>query len=170
MTKYFIISLFICLFLLSCKSSNDSSKCLTGEPRAIFDKNMQIVSSHNFTKNGQQSSEQIGMKNGVNLEIFQQGCDTLFQSFRFHYPNKIAQDSFKVSIDSAINQFKYLSYSEEQLKPFSLWSNALTQVKDQLIQGEYSNLGNGVSLKIDKIEQADGSNIIIDVRQIAHKK
>lgn len=164
--KYFLLILTTIIIATGCK--NDKSEtCATGRPLPIFTKNMQIVKEHKFTSQGQSSQEEISLANGIKLEIYQQGCDTLNQSFRFGYNHKIKRDSFVVVVDSAISQFKFLSKSDEKLKAFALWSDALTQIRNFANQGELINLGQGINLKIDHLEQAERSTILIDVMQIS---
>ena len=165
MKKIFCV-LGLCISVLACKQEQKNKDCPTGKPLPIFNKDIHIVKNHSFTSTGQSSTEEVNLSNQIHLEIYQQGCDTLFQSFRFRYPTKIAQDSFVVVIDSAVNQFKFLSGSDQKLKPFSLWSDALTQIRPHAIQGEYLALGQGINLKIDKLEQEKGTTILIDVMQI----
>lgn len=167
MNKYFFLLVWYLLLFNACSTNTNDRDCPTGKPLAIFSKDMKVVKNHSFSSSGQNSAEEILLSNDVNLEIYQRGCDTLFQSFRFRYPMLIKQDSFETVIDSAILQFKYLSSSDEKLKPFALWSNALTGIRGHVSQGEIVELGKGIDLKIDKLENESNTTILIDVMQIA---
>ncbi len=165
MRKLFIaLTLTVCF--IACKD-NKPKDCPSGKPLPIFTKEMFVVKDHSFNAQGQKSQEEVGLANGTRLEIFQQGCDTLSQSFRFSFSHLITRDSFVTTIDSAISQFRYLSAANEKLKPFVIWSDALTQLRTHIRQGEYLDLDRGIKLRIDQLDQGSGTTIVLDVMQIS---
>lgn len=164
--KYFKAAICALVLITACKTG-ENNDCPSGKPLPIFSSELPVVKSHDYSASGQTSREEVKLANGVQLEILQQGCDTLSQSFRFSFDDKIKRDSFVTSIDSAISQFRYLSSSGEKLKPFVIWSDALTQIREHVQQGEYLELDRGIKLRIDQLDQGNGSTIIIDVMQIS---
>lgn len=163
MKSVLVLSALVCILVFCfCKSDKKKDKeCSLGSPTAIFLDKIPGIKNHNFKSKDQESKESLILPDDVTLEINQSGCEYVNQEFIFTYPDEIKTDSFVTIVDTVILRFNVLAKMHENLKAFSLWSNALIQARPYIHQGEELQLGDGVSIAIDKMNSFKRTSLFI---------
>lgn len=157
----FAASAFIAVsWFWSCQTGPPEPACAFGEPRPIFSDSMGPVVEHGFAAAGQEASEEVLFSNGQKVQVFQSGCDTLIQEFRFPIPPEPGQTSFKYRAGQAMEQFAYLAGVDPKLETLSLWTVQLTARKDSTPLGQPLELGQGFSIALDVIS-GDAEDILV---------
>jgi len=160
--KNFLI-FFSLLLLSACGGS--SPKCSYGSPTAIFSKDLEKVSTHHFTVNGQDASETIEFNNGLFLEILQGGCNSVRQEFRFLVPGKSQEDADAYWVAMAINLFHLLGDVSEKYLVYHQYAKALEEKGNNVKLGEPFELGEGFGMKVDRIAGNDQNILIVEMSQ-----
>ena len=140
--------------------ANPSDACAFGEPRPIFSDSMGPVVEHEFQATGLEATEKVLFSNGQKVQVFQSGCDTLLQEFRFPVPAEGNQVPFKDRAVQAMEQFAYLAGVDSKLEPLSLWTVQLTARRDTPVYGQMLELGPGYSIALDVVP-GDAEDILI---------
>ncbi|MCB0706210.1 MAG: hypothetical protein KDC34_12905 [Saprospiraceae bacterium] len=145
---------FICLLstsLWQCSNSSDDA-CRYGKPKPIFSDEMAGVVSHSFLQEGQEGNEQIRLQSGLEVEIYQTGCDAIKQEFRFTLQDlpPTQPDAFWISAAAAC--FIELSTLEADPIIFSQYAQAIQQYAPNFILGEQAELATGFYMMIDGIK------------------
>jgi hypothetical protein len=166
----FFAQLFLTLlcfsFLISCgsKGRNDPfSKCRYGKPKPVFEGEFARIDSQRFEIKGMDGIEQVWFSNGMHLELLQQGCDKAKQTFHFKLPGTFDPDENWIIL--AASQFEYLSAVSESHFELGMWAQAVKQNSPSLFLGEKINLQPGYSVKIDKINAADQTVLIVELSE-----
>ena len=156
--------------LLSCEPTPSGPVCAFGEPRPIFTDSMGPVVEHTFNAIGQEASEEVLFSNGQKVMIFQQGCDTLIQEFRFPLPAEPNPVSPRYRATQAMEQFAYLAGVDPKLNSLSLWTVQLTAGRDTLPLGQPLPLGQGLSIALDAISGDTEDMLIVTLQGAAPSK
>lgn len=150
--------------LLSCNGGEGNSECPLGEPVAIFRPDQPFVANHTFQQKGQEGAEVIRFVNGSYLEVFQSGCSSVRQEFRFREANPPA-DSGAYWLNRAVGQFRYLGTLAPEYQPFREWANALEATDSLFRMGQPLELDAGFYARLDRISGPDSSLLVIVLSQ-----
>ncbi len=144
-------------------SSDPFKDCKAGKPEAIFEGNFEQVSTQIFKIEGKEGIENVRFKNGLALELIQQGCDKVTQIFEFVIPEKLEgeQDWMEMAAD----QFAYLSQTSEKHGMLAMWGQAIRANGPNIQMGEKQMLQPGISIKVDKIQAAENTTIVVELSQ-----
>jgi len=164
---YFFLFCLSCSLLWSCtlggESSDPFTKCKYGKPQAIFEETFTKVDSQRWEIKGMDGIEQVWFENGMQLELLQQGCDKVKQTFHFKLPGTFAPDENWILL--AASQFQYLSAISERHFELGIWGQAITQDSESLFLGEKISLQPGYSIKIDKISGSDFAVLMVELSE-----
>lgn len=160
---------FTCFLLLTCGNENPPSKgavnpglekCKYGSPTPIFSKELEKVVDHSFSVNGQKGVEKVKFENGTELELIQDGCNELLQSFQFSFNGDVTgEDQFW--IEQAVEQFRYLSTLSENHLSFSLWAGAIANNIETINLGAAFEPEPNTFIKIDKVPSGDKTILVV---------
>lgn len=109
-------------------------------------------------KTGTDGIEVISFSNGVFLEIYQSGCDSLRQEFRFRLPEAPADGNW---LQEAMTQFSMLGTLGPDYAPFGHWGEAMAGFSETFKPGQPMELEAGFWMQVDQIESFDGSTLIV---------
>lgn len=164
-----LLFLIICILTLGCSSDNPSNDnknpsineaCKYGAPTPIFSKDLEKVTKHAFTAEGQKGVEKVKFENGVDLELLQSGCNELTQSYRFFLQGDLeGNDQFWA--EQAVEQFRYLSTLSENHLSFSLWAGAIQNSVEFISLGESFEPEPNTFIKIDKIPSGEKTILVV---------
>lgn len=162
-------SLFVGILLLACGNENPSGndaenssveKCKYGSPTPIFSKELEKVVDHSFSVNGQKGLEKVKFENGMELELIQDGCNELLQSFQFSFNSDLTgEDRFWV--EQAAEQFRYLSTLSEDHLSFSLWAGAIANNIESINLGTAFEPEPNTFIKIDKVPSGEKTILVV---------
>lgn len=162
----YILSIFsIISFLYACGGDpNDPfSKCKYGKPQPIFEGTYTNVDSQRFEINGMEGVEQVWFENGMQMELLQQGCDKVRQTFHFKLPGTFETGENWIML--AASQFEYISSISERHFELGMWGQAIQQNNKSLFIGEKIMLEPGFSVKIDKVSGGDYAIVIVELSE-----
>lgn len=166
MNQISVRSLFLSLLLslllmqVACNSAGKKGDCPT-TPNAIFSDDLEGVEMHDFMKTGAEGLEVVSFSNGVFLEIFQSGCDTLRQEFRFRLPGIIEEEGQEFWLKEAQNQFRALGALGPDFLPFIQWADALSSWQEQFRLAQPMEVESGFWMQVDKIDSFDGPTLVV---------
>jgi hypothetical protein len=157
---FYISTLFVLLFF-ACGEGEKT--CHYGNPQAIFSEQLDKVILHQFSTNNQDARELVNFENGLELEIFQSGCDSIQQVFQSKFEGDLTKEPSAYFVEMAIQQFFYLgTVSSEH---FSL--NYLSQtIRDQFHNiklGQALELQANYFIKIDKVSSQSETVLIVEL-------
>lgn len=163
--KYVLfISSFLVIFF-SCgntnSQNNETEKCTTS-PSPIFSDTMKIVEKQNFEANGQDSNEEVFLKNGLKLEVLQSGCKYLRQEIRITRSGDFLEmeDPFWMSV--AYQTLGLLSEQSPQLAGLQQYATIIAQHSSSAKLGQAFFPEPSLSISVDKIvNEQEGSSIIV---------
>ncbi|MBK6621080.1 MAG: hypothetical protein IPH04_18410 [Saprospirales bacterium] len=156
-----LISLFaIVFFVASCKSGGGKGDCPT-TPTAIFSKDLEGVETHDFMQTGSEGLEIVSFRNGVFLEIFQSGCDSLRQEFRFRLPNAEEESDPAYWLQEAQNQFRAFGSLGADYLAFSQYADALSAQQEDFRLAQPMEVVTGFWMQVDKIDSFDGPTLVV---------
>ncbi|MEL6863397.1 MAG: hypothetical protein AAFP19_03215 [Bacteroidota bacterium] len=166
MQKNWYLILYACLLLSfhACGPSSQS-ECEQGKPLAIFSPDLPGVIHHQFEQKGQNATEVLTFKDSLSLQLFQSGCHTVKQEFRFQWPGNYQQQDAAYWTDQAATLFRRLASLSEKQASFILWAQAISAAKDQVKLGQATELEPGTTLKLDKVLSPDQVTLIIEFVQ-----
>lgn len=152
---------------MSCTTGGDSSdpfsKCKYGKPKPVFEGNFAKIDSQKWEIKGMVGIEQVWFENGMQLELLQQGCDKVKQTFHFRLPGNFSQEENWVLLSAS--QFQYLSSISEGHFELSVWGQAIQQQSKGLFLGEKIMLQPGFSVKIDKVAGGGFAVLIVELSE-----
>ncbi|MEM9921609.1 MAG: hypothetical protein AAF990_26130 [Bacteroidota bacterium] len=163
---YFLAVPIFLLLLAACGSGGSSdpfAKCRYAKPVAIFSDSLSAVKQHQFELRENTGYEKVFFESGMELELFQSGCDNIKQEFRFSFPIKHQQDEPQFWIEQAIGLLNYMGNLSEKQKPFLMWSNMIRQQQQQMDIGEAFELEPGVFAKVDRILSDNNTMILLEL-------
>lgn len=155
-----LLFLSLILFLSACQSGAENRDCAT-KPEAIFSDDLPGVTSHDFIQTGAEGLEIISFDSGVFLEIFQSGCDSLRQEFRFRLPDVVETDDAGFWLKEAQNQFHTLGALGAEYAPFAQYADALALQEENFRLTQPMEVASGFWMQVDKIESFDGPTLRI---------
>jgi len=158
-------TLFLSLFLVSCFGDNNEKEgCKYAPPTAIF-VGVDSFENHSFTVNGQDGVERIYFpKTNMDIELYQSGCDTREQEFRFHirepYPLNTPPEVCAMHI---ANLFYILSQqSIQQLGALQQFAEAIKVEASSFQYNEKLQFqGSHIKAQIDKTHQTESAILTI---------
>lgn len=162
--KIGILSLFI--LICSCNGGSDSKteKCKFGAPVAIFSKDLEKITAHQFSVKGQKGIETVSFENGTKLELIQTGCNELRQNFSFSLDKELEGDE-AFWIDQAEQQFRYLALLSNKYASYALWANIFDQGAHLIKLGETFEPEGNIFITLDHISSPDQNLLIITLEQ-----
>lgn len=145
---FFVILAFL---FTNCNETESKKECTFGEPVPIFKSTNEAVRKTTFQKNGRQGIEEVLFKNGISLELIQDGCDEVKQDFSFKLPpsNAAQPDTFWVEKGSQL--LRYLSKTDLTLTQFGQWAGMIDQNKALFKLGEAQEVQPNYFITVDKI-------------------
>lgn len=147
-------------FLTACNSGEKESDCAT-TPSAIFSEDLVGVFSHDFMQTGTESLEIVAFQNGVFLEVFQSGCDSLRQEFRFRLSAPLENEDPQFWLKEAKDQFHMLGSLGPEYGPFFQYAEVLAQQKETFRLAQPMEVDTGFWMQVDKIDSFDGPTLVI---------
>jgi len=158
----FTTTLFVLLLIqTACNSAGKKGDCPTA-PQAIFSEDLESVVMHDFMRTGAEGLEVVSFSNGVFLEVFQSGCDTLRQEFRFRLPAVAGEEkSPEYWLQEAQNQFRALGALGPDYLPFNQWADALSSRQEQFRLAQPMEVESGFWMQVDKIDSFDGPTLVV---------
>ena len=164
---YLFLSCLFCATLGSCVTGGDSTdpftKCKYGKPQPVFEGSFAKIDSQKWEIKGMDGIEQVWFESGMQLELLQQGCDKVKQTFHFKLPGTFGADENWILL--AASQFQYLSGISERHFELGIWGQAIVQDSSSLFLGEKISLQPGYSIKIDKISGGDFAVLMVELSE-----
>jgi len=166
------ICLIVCgILLFSCQNNNEKDEfenCRYGEPKAIFDTEMEEVKSHQFRIKQKEGVENVSFTDGTELTIFQSGCDYIKQQFQFEMA--VTNDSTDTSlpeywIAATINVFQKLGSMGPDFFSYSSWAQAIAERAADFKLAEFLEVQPGFFVKIDRIESSDSHTLLVTLSE-----
>ena len=159
-TKLILYFFSIVTLAFACNSGEKEGDCAT-TPSAIFSEDLIGVFSHDFMQTGTESLEIISFQDGVFLEVFQSGCDSLRQEFRFRLPDPEENDDPQFWLKEASDQFRMLGSLGPEYQPFFQYADVLAQQEESFRLSKPMEVDAGFWMQIDKIQSFDGPTLVI---------
>jgi hypothetical protein len=160
LNKTFFFGALILLAAPACKSGGSKADCPT-LPQPIFSDELAGVSMHDFIRTGTEALEVVAFDSGVFLEVFQSGCDTLLQEFRFQLPDAGPEREPAEWLTAAQAQFNALGALGPQYLAFKEYAQAMERPGEEFRLAEPMELAPGFWAKVDKIESFDGATLVV---------
>ena len=164
----YLFSLFFLLF--SCQNTQSGDKfadCKYGEPKAIFDENLDFVNQHNFKIKALEGIEEVTFSNGRQLTIYQSGCNEIKQDFEFILE---AQPDSNLTnpyfwIGKTIEEFQSLGAFGQDYFSYSTWAQVIAENADKIKIAEFQEVQPGFYVKIDRINGPDESTLMVTLSE-----
>ncbi|MEL6636235.1 MAG: hypothetical protein AAFW73_21225 [Bacteroidota bacterium] len=153
------------LFFVACGSDGTTEACTKGQPVAIFSEALPRVVGQEFSAEGQSARELVRFDNQLQLEILQAGCQTITQEFRFTWPEEIPEAGPEEWRRLAAEQFHFLGDVGERYRDYHLYARVIEELGVDLPLAQAINLGNGQTLRLDRITGGGRSTIIVELKQ-----
>lgn len=153
----------ICFLLMGCAADSGADKCKYGTPVAIFAANTPTVVQHQFSAKGQEGNEQVVFENGIQLEIFQSGCNSVKQVFTYTLPPFPEGEPNWFFISAGL--LKRYGDLGDQFAPLVLWGNAIEQKMTSFKLGEPLELESGHFAKINRTQFPEKSILEIELSE-----
>lgn len=158
-----LFCLFIICLILSCSNNKSSVDCDVPAPEAIFSKNIEQITSHSFSLKDHLAKEIISFDNGVELEIFQSGCEKIVQEFVFEVPNE--QIEANQHTQQAIRQLKFISSLDAKYLAFDQWAQAIQELEIEFFKSDAVEVSPGFIVRLDRIKGSKSHKILIRLSQ-----
>lgn len=110
---------------------------------------------------GSEGLEIVSFRNGVFLEVFQSGCDSLRQEFRFRIPNVGGDSDPAYWLQEAQNQFRAFGALGPGYLAFSQYADALSAQREGFRLAQPMQVETGFWMQIDKIDSFDGPTLVV---------
>lgn len=176
----YCFSLILLGLLVGCQEEED---CLLGTPVPIFSKSYAPVQKHEFTVDSSQMdnpkkgitsverallSDTSSYKTPVIVELYQEGCHSLYQQYNFIYDLKIPDIETipdRLWIERAKSEFDKLSTLGPGLASSVEWTKAifLAQERDEIKMGEFFDVQDNIKMKLDRILSTDNFIIVVTI-------
>ena len=162
-----LFSLILFCFLLSCGGSKPEG-CKYAPPQAIF-AGIDSFTNHSFEVAKQDGIEKVTVpKLGMDIELYQSGCDFLQQEFRFHIPEAYPLNTPpEVCALHIANIFTILSQEAPQkLGLLGQWAEAIRADAKSFQYNEKTIFqGTAIKAQIDKTHQTESAILSIVFEQ-----
>ena len=156
---------FLLLFIFTAcgseKNKDAFADCKYGRPEAIFKKDHQAIQKHNFSIEERESQEEILFKNGQELTIIQNGCNSIQQDFQFKLIGSFQDKNQEFWLNESIKQFKFLSSLGPDYAAYELWAQAILQKEEQIKMAQQAPLEAGFQFKFDRIISTDHAILML---------
>lgn len=164
--QFFKISIQTCLLLFCIYAcSNETNKCSFGQPVALLSDTTNLVVKHSFDLNEQKSLEIAHFKNGVEMQFTQSGCKHIDREFQFKFPGKLSQHGADFWIQQAIDSFKFVGSISPEARSLYYLAQSIQTKSKEIKLGKEIVLEKGFAIKIDRINSAESSLLIVVVMQ-----
>jgi len=141
--------------------NKQSAGCDAPKPQAIFNDKPDEILKHTFSLKGQNAEENLSLRDGTELIIFQSGCEKIAQEFRFTLPsNKNAN-----TVDLALERLMYLANMDAAFMSFANWSQAIEGLREQFSLQNEIEVEPGFFVGLDRINSTDKTLLIIKLFQ-----
>ncbi|MFK7808440.1 MAG: hypothetical protein AB8F74_11615 [Saprospiraceae bacterium] len=130
---------------------------------AVFEGSYAKIDSQHWELKGMDGIEQVWFENGMQLELLQQGCDKVKQTFHFKLPGAFDNEEDWVKLSAS--QFEYLGAISEKHFELGIWGQAIQQHASSLSIGQKVELQPGFSVKIDKISGSDYAVLMVELSE-----
>jgi hypothetical protein len=159
------------ILFFSCQNNDTKGyfeNCLYGQPEAIFNKEMEEVAKHEFKIKQKEGIENVQFTDGLELTIFQSGCDYIRQQFQFEMAapsDTIDTNTTEYWVAQAINSFQKLGELGPQFFSYSSWAQAIAERAADFKLAEFLEVQPGFFVKIDRIESLDTHTLLITLSE-----
>lgn len=167
-----------CIYLIvlgvlffSCQNNDGKEyfeNCLYGQPEPIFNKGMEEIATHQFRIRQKEGIENVRFTDGMELTIFQSGCDYIKQQFQFEMAapaDTINTSTTEYWIAQSINAFQKLGSLGPQFFSYSSWAQAIAERAADFKLAEFLEVQPGFFVKIDRIESTDTHTLLITLSE-----
>ncbi len=165
----YVFGLFVILlsFLMGCTSEGTSSgeDCKMGRPAPMFSDTMRFVAQHRFEAEGQKGIEAVKLKNGLDLEILQTGCNDLMQEFRIKQKGDYQYKDDRFWIQGASQSMALLSVTSPNLAGLNQWAMTIANFESSMKLAEPFEPEPGIAVTVDKILGKEQATLIIRLEQ-----
>lgn len=149
-----IIAIIIFFCLVTCTSDRSADQqnyfedCAYTSPTAIFSNDIAEIEYHTFELEREKGIEKVVFNDGLELEITQQGCNTIQQDFKFLLHTDYISDDSQYWIQQAGKLFYFIGGLEEQYLPLYEWGNAIIQNSAQMRLNRSFEVFDGFAVKV----------------------
>ncbi len=164
--KYGIYFCLLGLLFFSCQndtSSGDFDKCKYGQPEAIFDDELEEVEYHRFRLKKKEGVEKVRFHSGLELTIYQSGCDYIKQEYQFELPaipDSIDTQEPVYWIGRTISSFQELGSLGPEFFSYASWAQTIAEQAAEFKLAEFLEVQPGFFVKVDRIE-GEKENILL---------
>lgn len=145
--------LFIFLTISACQSNpaDSSADCSKGEPTPVYSSDSDFIKSHQFSKDGQRSIEEILFVDSLQLTIRQSGCEKVRQEYEFVLGGSGGSEPDSIWVARSAALFSQLGAYEEKFYSFNQWANKINQHKTEIKLTEVFEVAPKIYIQIDRI-------------------
>ncbi|HMO38672.1 MAG TPA: hypothetical protein PKC76_07280 [Saprospiraceae bacterium] len=155
---------FITILTSSCNQKRDSQSadaCKYGAPQPIFNPTQAGLSGHEFSRQGNDATEQIRFDNGETLTVLQSGCNEIRQEFQFGLLEQPLTDSPAWWIAQAVNEMRRLSSFGPDYQAFAAWAAEIEERAETIKLAEAFELQRGFFVRIDRIASTENATLVL---------
>jgi len=149
------------LALVSC--GGESDQCKYSTPVAIF-QGIDKIENHTFEATGNNAVEHIFVPSmGMDVELYQSGCNELEQEFRFHIHEALPLNipPQECAMLTAVI-FDKLSGLSPNLIPLAQWAGAIKENAEAFKYNEKIRLkGTPMQVQLDKVHQSNSTMLTV---------
>ena len=152
-----------CVFLFG--NCQEKKKVCTFSP--IFKADMPTVRKHHFEMKEGAGIELVAFKNGMQLEIEQDGCPEAKQQFTFFMRgdfSKMNDEAWKLL---AVQNFKFMAEASPELVVFDAWSEAIKAILPQIKLAQAAQVQDKKYVRIDKILSPEQALLVVQLSEQA---
>lgn len=154
-------SVALSVFGVSCGIQAKESKDCATKPSAIFSDTMAIVLHHAFEYEGQESLEEVELKNEVRVSVFQSGCKAIRQEFRISRKGDFLDMPDPAWVVNAYQTLGGLSIASPALGGLETYARSIAQGKESIRLGQAFQPEPGLHITVDKIASRDEGTLIV---------
>lgn len=151
------------LLLVACGDNNGQKACKYASPVAIF-QGIDSIENHSFEVTGNNAVERIEVPSmGMEVELYQSGCNKLEQEFRFHIHEALPLNipAQECSMLAAII-FEELSKLSPNLIPLAQWAESIKMNAAAFQYNEKIPLkGTPMKVQLDKGHQSNSTMLTV---------
>ncbi len=159
------ISIYFSILLILFFSCQKEEKCKYGEPQAIFTDSLTEFHKHRFILRNKVGIESVSFKDGVEMTIYQSGCDYVKQDFEFEMSSPPDSISNEYWIQLAVDRFRTLGQIDSAYYAFSSWAQAIDSKATEMKLAEVTEVQPGFYAKIDAIRGKQKSTLLVTLSE-----
>ncbi len=169
--KYAFFCLIFGFLVLSCQNpsqENAFANCKYGKPEAIFSSEQEEVKKHQFTIKKQEGVENVSFESGLELIIYQSGCDYIKQQYQFEISqinDTLDSSSQEYWIIKTIESFQKLGDLGPEFFSYSSWAQAIAERAGEFKLAEFLEVQPGFYVKIDRIESSNKNLLLVTLSE-----